>query len=474
MTFAQIFAILRARWIVALSLFVLVLGGVAVYTSTMPKSYTATASVLLDVKNADPIAGTVSPSLTSPAYLMTQVDIINSKRVAMRLIRNMKLNESQEMRARWQVATQGTGDYVGWLGALLQSSMEARPSRGSNVIYISYKAADPNFASAVANGFVQAYLETVLELRTSPARQSKDFLEATARTARQALEESQAKLSEYQRTQGLLVTDERLDIETARLNELSNQVVMIQSTSMDSGSRQAAAAVQGERSPDVMSSPLVVTLKTELARQQTSLEQMTTRLGEEHPQVREIKSGIADTSRKLEEEIRRVSSSVGVGNSVNVSRLGQLRAALEEQRVKVMKMKSTRDGAAILVRDVENAQRAYDGVLARMNNTNLESQANQANISALETAVAPSVPSSPNIKANISMGGLVAAALALAAALMVEYMDRRLRIQSEVERLTSQPLIGCIPSFKKSRAVGLASRLRLKSTPPVRALPYEA
>jgi succinoglycan biosynthesis transport protein ExoP len=474
MTFAQIFAILRARWIMAISLFVLVFGAVVAYTLTLPKSYAATASVLLDVKNADPIAGAVSPSLTSPAYLMTQVDIINSKRVSMKLIRNMKLNESPDMRARWMAATKGTGDYVGWLGTLLHSGMEARPSRGSNVIYITYQAADPNFASAVANGFVQAYLETVLELRTNPAKQSQDFLNGTARTSRQALEVAQARLSEYQRTQGLLVTDERLDIETARLGELSNQVVMSQAAAMDSNSRQIAAQAQGDRSPDVMASPLVAALKTDLVRQQTALEQMATRLGEEHPQVLELKSGISDTSRKLEAEIRRATSSVGVGNSVNVSRLGQLRAALDEQRVKVMKMKSTRDEAAILVRDVDNAQRAYDGVLARMNNTNLESQANQANISALEVAVAPSVPSSPNVKANVSMGGLVAAALALAVALLVEYLDRRLRIQSEVERLTNQPLIGSIPSFKKGRERGWSQRLRLKAASPVRALPYEA
>jgi succinoglycan biosynthesis transport protein ExoP len=225
------------------------------------------------------------------------VDIINSKRVSMKLIRNMKLNESPDMRARWMAATKGTGDYVGWLGTLLHSGMEARPSRGSNVIYITYQAADPNFASAVANGFVQAYLETVLELRTNPAKQSQDFLNGTARTSRQALEVAQARLSEYQRTQGLLVTDERLDIETARLGELSNQVVMSQAAAMDSNSRQIAAQAQGDRSPDVMASPLVAALKTDLVRQQTALEQMATRLGEEHPQVLELKSGISDTSR---------------------------------------------------------------------------------------------------------------------------------------------------------------------------------
>lgn len=449
MTFKQILAVLRARWWVALGVAVLTVVVAGAITWATPKTYLATASVLLDVKNADPIVGMVSPSMATPAFLVTQVDILKSKRVGMKVIRNLRLQDSDEMRRRWTAETKATGDFRGWLATILQNGMDARPSRGSNVIFVTYKAADPQFAAAVANGFVQAYLETVLELRTSPARDSKDFFDANAKAARLVLERAQARVSDYQKSQDLLVTDERLDVETARLNELSNQLVLLQSALAESSSRQAAANAQGDRSPDVMANPLVASLKADLLKQQTSMEQMSTRLGDSHPAVLELRTGIEDTTRKLEAEVRRVTSSVGVGNSVNLSRVAQVKASLEAQRLKVMKLKAVRDEAAIMQRDVDNAQRAYDGVMARMNSTNLESQANQANVASLETAVAPATPDLPRVGTNMALGGLMAVLLAIGSVLLVEAWDRRFRLPEEAEWLLQQPVLGRMPSFRK-------------------------
>ena len=60
-----------------------------------------------------------------------------------------------------------------------------------------------------------------------------------------------------------------------------------------------------------------------------------------------------------------------------------MRAALEAQRAKVLRMKAVRDEGLVLVRDVENAQRAYDAVLARFTQTSLESQTTQSNVNVL-------------------------------------------------------------------------------------------
>jgi chain length determinant protein EpsF len=474
MTFQLIFAIVRARWILATSVFALIFASVLAFTLLMPKSYTANASIILDIKGQDPIAGMVSPALATPSYLMTQVDVITSSRVALKVVRNLKLNELPDMRQKWRAATKGIGDFEGWLAVLLKSNLEARPSRGSNVIYISYQAADPDFAAVVANGFVQAYLDTTLELRTAPAKQYNDFFEANSKTLRAALEKAQTRLSEFQQQQGLLVTDERIDIETARLNELSTQYVMTQAAVAESGSRQAAANSQGDKSPDVMNNPLVSTLKADLNRQEAQLEQFTTRYGDQHPTVIEARSGIAETRRKMESEIRRVTSSVGVGNTVNQSRSVQIKVALDDQRAKVMKMKAVRDDAALLQRDVDNAQHAYNSVVARMSTTSLESQANQANISALELAKAPSVASSPRTLTNVFLGGAVGALLAVLISLVFERFDRRLRAHEDVDALFALPMLGAIPAFRKlPKAIAKAGRLSA-SMPPVHALMNKA
>lgn len=463
MTFQQLLAILRARWIVALSTFILIVATVAALTIFWTKSYTATASVVLDIKSPDPIAGMVLQGAAAPSYLMTQLDVINSSRVGLKVVRALRLNESAEMRDRWQESTKGVGNFESWLADLIRAKLDVRPSRGSNVIYVSYTAQDPAFASAVANAFVQGYLELSMELRTGPAKQYNDFFETNAKRLRTNLEEAQAKLSHYQQSQGITVTDERLDIETARLSELSTQYVIQQAALADSGSRQSAADAQSDRAPEVLANPLVSSMRGDLVRQESQLELLSTRLGDKHPQVLELRNSIADLRRKIDVEIKRVTGSVGVNNTSNRTRAAMIKASLDEQRAKVLKLKAIRDEAAILQRDVDNAQRAYDSVAARLSVSNLESQVSQTSVTALEYATPPSMPSSPRTLMNIALGIVLASLLSIAAALLIESRDRRVRTMAELEPTFDLPVIGAIPSFKKHKdtASGVPDRFQL-------------
>ena len=173
MTLQQFLAILAARW--KTSLLVLLVTVVAVVSLSLltPKKYTATASVMLDVRSPDPVAGAVLAGMMSPAYMATQVDLMGSERVARRAIQSLGLNEDPQMREQWSTATKGQGDFEAWLSDALLQSLEIKPSRESNVISISYSSPDPNFAAAVANAFVRAYIDTSLELRVDPARPSQ-------------------------------------------------------------------------------------------------------------------------------------------------------------------------------------------------------------------------------------------------------------------------------------------------------------
>lgn len=471
MSFEQLLAVLRARWAIALGTFVLISGTVAILTVLAPKTYTAQGSVVLDVKNPDPIAGMVAGTIGNPSYLMTQIDIITSSRVALRVVKNLKLAANNDMRNRWKDATNATGDFELWLADLLRKGIEARPSRGSNVIFLSYKSGDPAFAASIVNAFVDAYLEISVDMRTAPAKQFNQQFDTNARALRANLEAAQARLSEFQQKQNLIVTDERMDIETSRLSELSSQFVSMQAAMADSGSRQSAARSNANQSPDIMANPLVSSLKADIVRQEASLEQLRTRLGEQHPQVVELKTSLNDLRAKFSQEVARVASSLGVSNNVNTSRALQIKAALDEQRAKVLKLKTIRDEAAILQRDVDAAQRALDGVVARMQSASLESQALQNNVSALEYARAPATPSEPRVFSNIMLGNVAAAVVALILTLLIEYRDRRLRTLSEVEGLFQQQLLGAIPSFKKpSRLSELSSRLSPSKKAPARVL----
>jgi polysaccharide biosynthesis transport protein len=103
MTFGQFLSILRARWWAALLIFVLVVATTLIVNLLLPKQYKATASVLVDSK-PDPVSVAMFGG-QSPGFMATQVDIIQSDRVAQRVVRNLKLSENPQIRQQWQDET---------------------------------------------------------------------------------------------------------------------------------------------------------------------------------------------------------------------------------------------------------------------------------------------------------------------------------------------------------------------------------
>ena len=115
-----------------------------------------------------------------------------------------------------------------WLAELLKQKLDVKPSRESNVINIEFSGTDPGFAAAVANAFAQAYIDITLNSKSTPARQYATWFEDQTKIVREKLEKAQAALSAYQQKSGIIATDERLDHEIAKLNELSTRLTIVQ------------------------------------------------------------------------------------------------------------------------------------------------------------------------------------------------------------------------------------------------------
>jgi len=459
MTFGQFLSILRARWWVALLVLALTVGTTLGVSLLLPKQYKATASVVLDFK-PDPLSLAMYGGMGSPAMMATQVDIIRSDRVAQRVVRNLKLNENPQIRQQWQEEAKGKGTIETWLAGVFQRSMDVEPSRESSVISVSYKAADPRFAAGLANAFVQAYVDTSLELRVDPARQYSTFFESRTKEAREALERAQSKSSTYQKDNSIIATDERLDVENARLNELSSQLTMLQALASESSSRQAQAlGAQSDRIQEVLMNPIVGQLKADLSRSEARLQELSTRLGDSHPQVLEAKASAQELRSRMEAETRKVTGGVSVSNTINRQREAEVRASLEAQRAKVLRMKAVRDEGMVLVREVDNAQRSFDAVQQRFTQTNMESQTTQSNVNVLTQATPPLEPSSPRIVLNVVLAFMGGTLLAIGIAMALELRDRRIRNVDDVVDALGLPVIGALPKPGSKLMLGGRSSL---------------
>ncbi len=444
MSFMQFISILRARWKVAAAVFALVLLGTLAVSLIRAKQYEATSSVVVDFK-PDPISNAMYGGMPSPAVMATQVDIINSERVALRVVRLLRLTESAEFRRAWQSDTGGQGSMEQWMVALLQRELTVQPSRESSVIRISYQAPDPRYAAAMANAFAQAYIDTALELRVNPARQYTGFFDQQVKEHRENFEKAQAKLSAFQKEKGIIATDERFDIETARLSELSSQLVGLQALAGESRSREVQAGAAGDRMQEVLNNPVVAGLRADISRSEARLKEISARLGDNHPAVLESRASLAELRSRIEAETKRVTGGVGVTSTINTQREAQVRAALEQQRERVLKLKAVRDEAAVLQRDVDNAQRIYDAVQGRLAQSTLESQTTQGNVNLLTQAVAPIEHSSPRLLLNLLAATFVGAMLAAGIAALLELLDRRVRGADDIVGALDLPVVGVLP-----------------------------
>lgn len=454
MSFTQFLSILRARWKVSVALLLAFVVVSVALALLLPKGYVATASVVIEGK-ADPLSAVLYPGGVNPNLIATQVDVINSDRVAYQVVKNLKLADNPTIRQQWRDSTNGEGSIEQWLSGVFQKSLEVRPSRESSVISISYQAPDPRFAAALANAFVTAYLEVSLGMRVEPARQYSSFFEARAAEGRAAVEAAQARLSAFQKKSEIVASDERLDVENTRLNELSSQLVALQALAAESSSRTTQAnGSSADRTQEVLGNPLISGLKSDLARTEVRLEELSARYGENYPQVQEAKSNIAELKKKVAAETARVTGGVAIGNTINRQREADVRNALEAQRAKLLKLKASRDEIAVLVRDVDVAQRTYDQIQQRLNQASLESQATQSNVTVLTQAEAPVRASYPRRFLITLVGGFLGLLAAVAVALIREAFDRRVRSAEDVVLAVALPLLGILPGPKAKRLLG--------------------
>ncbi len=127
MNFSQFLLILKARaWIVLLALIVTVATTVVV-SLLLPKNYTATATLVVDAKAKDPVSGIMLPAQMLPGYVATQVDILQSQNVALKVVRGLKLADNPQVRADFMAATGGRGSIEHWLADLLLKRLEVEP-----------------------------------------------------------------------------------------------------------------------------------------------------------------------------------------------------------------------------------------------------------------------------------------------------------------------------------------------------------
>ncbi len=472
MDMTQFLMALRARRKAFVLVLVATIVAAIAVALAVPKKYVASATVLIDARDEQ----AMTPARISPreraGYVATQIDLVQSGRVASRVAKDLKLAQRPGVREAFEQDTGGAGSIDDWIGERLLEVLKVKTSAG-NILILEYSSSDPKHAAQLANGFAKAYLDTALEMRNDPSREASDWFQAQMKGLRNQVSQAQSKLTAYQKQKGILAVSDRVDVEATRLSELSTQLLAARNATYDLISRHQLATEVLQRGaspdaiPDVLANAYVNGVKADLSRAEARLEEASAVLGENHPTYQRIAGEIQAGREKLKGEMAKLVA--GLGNQVQQSRKREqeLQQAMKAQETRILALNEHRADLAVLTRDIDNAQRAYDAVLTRYQTTQIESRANSTNLALLTPAVEPVHPAHPKVGLISALSVLVGLLFAAGVVYVLESLDRRVRSRADLEARLAVPSLGRLSRWQPSGGRLLPAPMRA-----ARALPH--
>jgi len=427
----------RRMIILLVPLVLAVVATVAVFLLS-PK-YEAKSRVMLDVIKPDPVTGQVMNSPFLRAYIQTQTELIKDDEMAARVIETLNLTNDPELQKEF--AESKAGDEVPfkeWASRKVAENVEAGLIEGSNIIQIGYKAGTPEQARDVADALAKVYIDANLQDRREAARKNADWYDIQAQKARAQLLAAESAKSAFERETGLVLQDDKVDIDSARLAALASASAAPIITSQGANATSPAAL--------------------ELAQLDSAISQASRTLGPNHPDLIAMKRKHELLTAQVEQERRAMNAAAAATISASQVTSGML----EAQKAKVMGQRDKVERLRLMQDEIDIRREQLNKASGRAAELRQEAEVAATAVSLLSNATKPDAPVFPN--KPLFIGGALAGGLAmgLGLALLLEIMQRRVRSADDLRAALGVPVLTIISDTrpKKSRRPKLAAPRR--------------
>lgn len=451
--FLDYWRVIRARKLMVVGIFALVLATTVGLTFLLPEKFESTVRIRVS-KDSD-VAGLyegVRSTGYDPYFVLTEFEVIKSKSVLYGVITNLNLISRWSVREKIPNLTLQRAYYK------LLNDMDVRQFRNTELIEVSVRSKDSMEAAEIANTIASAYREDRL-------KKYKETSEQTARTFTETLENYEEEVQELQKMVDdlrleLKISDyiaegqgamgptlepeavRKLDMERLSLEgQYSNLEKFLEELSALSDEKKLEA-LMGANPNDTVMNELIV--KKNIAEQE--LANIDVSYTEDHPDVLRLTRVLDTITRQIDE---RVKSSI----SGLKSRMVTLRTQADANQ-KMLEDAKTLDAQNSAKyrpywnakRELEKKSKMRDLLQTRLQVENIEQNIPRASIVQVTDLAEPGIkPVEPNLPLNVILGIIVGLVGGIGFAFFVEYLDTSFKAIDEVEQTLGASVIGIVP-----------------------------
>jgi len=453
--------------------FLLIFLAAAVSAVLRPSSWRANTKVLAKLGETVQLAPAEQPSRSvtlplTPEVVKTEAEIVKSSEVIRKALDQVGVPPDLDISVEELIAK-------------MQSALTVTPLPGSNVLEISYVGRNPERSAKMVNAITDKYIEHHNQVYRSEGLQT--FYSHQLRSLHDQMKQAQRRERDYLRKEGVVDIDQEITILNQDLIEQQKGYRTFRAKLAGTGRRLekvrsqfAEAPLQVPFSEEYVANPTLQTFKDKLAAIEIERTQLLEGYLPNDRHVTDKDEQIASIRTRMKNEQERVLSTKSVHTNELRNELHRNMLALEVQHAdleardpgmrgrlaatkrRLHELRDKRFTIHNLKQDVDQRVYAYDLYRKRREEARIQeamTDQSMVNVAVVERATPPLEPEN-GLLMPLMIGLLGGLGVAAGMAVAVEYVNRTLRFEEEVERYLELPVLAVIPDLETTAAIARA------------------
>jgi len=408
----------------------------------LPTVYSSSAVVMLDPrKNSVTDMSEVLMRLeTDPASLQNQIQILTSRDLAAKAVASLKLDEDPEFNPA--LADPGIGQVVADLGQALnpknwfggdsavsgaqrlhervldnfQKHVGAGANGLSTAITVTATSRDPVKASRIANALVDAYIDDQIVTKRTAAEHSTEWLNQHIRDLAGQMQQQESAVATYKALHNLNDVAPGSSLVDQQMAGINNQIVQARSdlAEKQAQSDRVQALIRSGNGGDVgqiISSPLIVQLRTQEADLIRQEGELSTKYGPLYPKMKALEAERTELDLKIKTEVGRLAGAIASDVTVARAHLASLESSLSGTARQQTAQNMARAELDALQSNAGSTRAQYEAFVGRLRQTQDQDMAVTPDSRVISAASVPLAPSAPKrtliVLASIPLGLLL-------------------------------------------------------------------
>jgi succinoglycan biosynthesis transport protein ExoP len=400
-------------------------------------------------------------------YYETQYQILQSRRVSLRVVRDLGLNRDPSFVRNLppDAPTPPEFEPISEEDAadMLRGRIRVEPVKLSRIAMVRLQDADPERAARMLKAIVETYRDLNVETAVESGDDAAEWLRSEHDKLKGELEASELALHQYKEDKNILdvAFDAKSNMLREEIEQLNQALTSIRTRREELSARRAQLAKVRPDDPSVLpatellSSGLLQSLRTQYVqalRDHQSL--LRGGLGKNHPEVQAADARVSTTRDALLAEVRNIQGALDSDLGAIQRQESGVASLFERAKTSALELNRLEIEFNRLRRSKEHTEKIYALLLERSKESDLTRRLRVNNVSVVDDPVVPRAPVKPNVPLNIAGGVALGLVLGASTAIGRGKLDRTIKTPDDVEYALRATFLGLLPQIEASTAKG--------------------